>query len=183
MPTPYIRESVEVIICNTVARYPMAENCDDFRQQLWLAVHHAVRLFNPARGSLETYMRRVLDRRIRTILRDFFACRTVSSWASVSNRVSVSIEVMMEHNDFSGLAFDSVTRLELTMDVQTVVSSLSEELREICRDILNGEKRGTLATRKQCSYGGFFRRFILPLRAAFAKENLQNYLRASEPLQ
>jgi len=169
----YIRESVEVIICNTVARYPMAENCaDDFRQQLWIAVHHAVRLFNPERGSLETYMRRVLDRRIRTILRDFFACRTVS------NRASVSIELMMEHNDFSGLAVDSVTRLELTMDVQTVVSSLSEELREICRAILDGEKWGTLATRKQCSYGGFFRRFILPLRAAFAKENLQNYLRA-----
>ena len=167
----YIRESVEIIVGNTVRKYPMAETyADDIRQQLLIALNSASANFDPLQGTLETYMRKVLDRRIKWVMRSFFSHRRRF------NRVSISLDLLIEHHEFNVASGNSAVRQDMAMDVQTVIATLTLEQQEICNDILNGEKWGTIAKRQNRCRGDFFRRFILPIRAAFAKENLQNYL-------
>ena len=167
----YIRESVEIIVSNTVRKYPMAETyADDIRQQLLIALNNAAVNFDPLLGTLETYMRRALDRRIKWFMRNFFSRRRCF------NRVSVSLDLLIERHEFD-VAYDNpVIRQDMAMDVHSVIATLTIEQQEICTEILNGERWAAIAKKKNYSRCDFFRRFILPIRAAFAKENLQNYL-------
>ncbi len=170
----YVHKSIDVIIRKTVISYPMTEShADDFRQQLWIAVNNALKSFNSKKSSLEHYLRVVMEQRLKNLLRCFFSSR------SIKNRTGISIEYLAEIDStvLSEPTENPVRFLDMKMDVNVVITSLPADQQEVCNAILSGKTWRNLASKQKMPHTTFFQRFILPIREAFQKENLENYLR------
>lgn len=165
----YVRQSIDVIISKTTACYPMTTGyADDFRQQLWIDINRSLNDFDPTKSSIEHYVRMVMDMRIKNILRCFFSKR------AVCNRMVVSLEEINTITSQGGV--NTIRSIELKMDLDVVIASLPAEQQEVCNAILAGKTWREIAVSRKTPLTTFFQRFILPIREAFQKENLENYL-------
>ncbi len=165
----YIRTSVSVFVEQQTRLYPiLASHGDDIEQELWICIARALRLFHvDGTASVETFVRKVIERRINNI-RDLFL-------TEVSKRQFFS-ENIDDKTELPVFTKNTVKLADLRMDLETVMENLTEKQRDVCAWIMRGDSFSQIAKRLGMQESSFFHFYIYPIRREFQKENLQKYL-------
>ncbi|MDD3155127.1 MAG: hypothetical protein PHS41_09680 [Victivallaceae bacterium] len=156
----YVRESIEVILKNVTEHYPMLESeMDDIKQDLLIALSNKIGCYQPERCSLNHYARIVLDSAIKKILRKMFARKRVFE------RLAVRDGVLLDRTP--EIADNPMSRLELALDVQVVVSILPKTEQTICRLIMQGIPFVTICRETHISTATLYTEYFPRLRRVF----------------
>jgi len=158
---------------------------DDLEQDLILDLLQRMHKYNPDRSKKITYMTRIVERRISTILNDRYAmCR---DWRQCS--CSLNDLVFNQEGDFSELSellgndgfIESVgkeTREErnndILLDIQKVINTLSTDLQDLCYRLLD-KNMAEIARELKIPRGSLYEK-LAKIREAFIEAGLENYL-------
>ena len=164
----YVRESVEFTTEHLIRRIPsLSSYRDDIRQELWIYIAQAVDQYDPERGgSLATFFRNVMERRIIDVWRHFFTMN-----GNEMSHCSLDTE-----NDLPVYAKNDARLTELRMDFAVVIERLTPIQRQICQLLMDGLSLRNVAARLGIPFSSFMHRYIRPIRDEFRKENIEKYL-------
>ncbi len=150
-----------------------AADCQDVEQDLALHLLQQRHKFDPARSGFHTYVSRLVDRRIASILRWRGAAKR--DWRV--NGLSLNAPVESADGDDVELG-DTVGAkdppLDLPVDLQRAIDSLSPDLRRLC-ERLREESASEVALRLGVSRATVHAR-IGVIRRALRKKGLHDYL-------
>ena len=160
----YVRKSVEVLAATTTRQYPMLANYEDeIRQDLWIAINRKLSLFDPARGAVDTFCRRVMNSALKDIRRKYFSKKSIFN----RNTVEMCSEASAGEN-----WTEDVNRAILIADVRALVMSLPPIQGSICRMIMDGWPMRRIAAHHKISIALLYRKYINPLKKNFAELGL-----------
>lgn len=157
MSADELRESVVCEYAKTVIRVKARQLCrrpsfsrsdkDDIEQDLFLHLLSQAQQFDPARGSLNTFIARVVDSAVAMLVRE----RRRNKRAPASGVVVQSVEVMVDQPDgppaplgatlsqadaerrTGGDSMSHIEMFELADDVSHLINALPPELQAVCR--------------------------------------------------
>ena len=164
----YVRESVEFTTDHLIRRITsLASYRDDIRQELWIYIAQAVDQYDPERGgSLATFFRNVIEKRIIDIRRHFF----------VMNGDEMSHCSLDAEKNLPAYAKNDARLTELRMDLPVVMARLTPIQRQICQLLMDGLTLRNVAARLGIPFSSFMHRHIRSIREEFRKENIEKYL-------
>ena len=164
----YVRRSVEVTTDRLIRRIPsLASYRDDISQELWIYIAQAVDQYDPERGgSLATFFRSVMERRIIDVLRHFFAV----------NGNEMSHCNLDAENVFPVYAKNDARLTALRIDLAVVFERLTPIQRQICQMLIDGHSLRSVANRLNLPFSTFMYRHIRLIRNEFRKEKIEKYL-------
>lgn len=165
----YIRKSVAIFVEQQTRLYPiLASHGDDVEQELWICISRAIHLFRiNSEASIETFVRKVIERRINNIRDRYFS--------ETSKRQFFS-ENIDDTPDLPIYAQDNVRLADLRMDLSVAMKKLTEDQCRVCGWIMRGDTFSDIAKRLKISESSFFHFYIYPIRSEFKKEKIQKYL-------
>ena len=191
--TNHVRKSAETFIRNEARKLIgnaglTKSDLDDLCQELWVHVLTGLENFDSEKSSATTFILNIVKRRARTMRRD-----RSREW-----RRSESFSLDMEYNDeeegvtsfhnkispetnrLSSLHRSDVEQLELTMDVEQVISNLPIKLRRLC------EALKTMGVKEAAKSLGINRRTVTRqiqiIRLHMKNHGLQDYFEKPCPL-
>jgi len=135
---------------------------EDLEQELALEVLQRWAKYQPARSGIRTFMVQVVDGRVSKLLRE-----RGSQKAQFRERMQSLDE--RSANRLSTKGRSPQEQLDLKMDVASVVASLPADLREVCRQLMEGDPPES-----------FSRDVLLRLRCRFEAAGMRDYLREKE---
>ena len=150
-----------------------ADDCQDVEQDLTLHLLQQRHKFDPMRSGFHTYVSRIVDRKIASILR----------WRSAAKRDwrvnGLSLNAPVESADREELELGDTIRTEdpprdLPIDLQRAIDNLPPNLRTLC-ERLGEESVSEVAVRMAVSRATVHAR-IGVIRRAFRKKGLHDYL-------
>lgn len=161
------------------------EDRSDIEQELMLDLLQRMKHFNPAKAKKSTFMSRVVEHRISTMLEfRFAACRdwrkcTDSLNDPVGNgdaEFSEKIENVTSRDEFGWDASspDCDEQLGFSMDLRKVLENLPEDLRTLCLR-LKGQSVAEIAREMGIPRTTLYSK-IHQIKAAFQEANLHDYL-------
>jgi RNA polymerase sigma factor (sigma-70 family) len=161
----YVRESVETLVATTIRQYPMLVNYeDDIRQELWIAINNHLQLFIPAKSSLDTFFRLVLENALKDIRRGFFSnksifCRNASDLDLCESRMEPQT--------------DDVNRAMLIADVRAVIKTLDPIRKSICELLMDGYTMREIAAYHKISVGILYKKHLTPIKKIFIQAGIK----------
>jgi RNA polymerase sigma factor (sigma-70 family) len=161
----YVRESVESLVATTIRQYPMLVNYeDDIRQELWIAINNHLQLFIPAKSSLDTFFRLVLENALKDIRRGFFSnksifCRNASDLDLCESRMEPQT--------------DDVNRAMLIADVRAVIKTLDPIRKSICELLMDGYTMREIAAYHKISVGILYKKYLTPIKKIFIQAGIK----------
>lgn len=157
----------------------------DLEQELMIDLLERMKRYNPAKAKKTTFMARIVERRIASLLELRYAqrrdCRRCT--ASLNDPAPGSRDESMERGDLmTGDGFDSFPNSEpmerrtadLRIDLESVIESLPEQLRDLCERMKTGNMMEISRETGICR-GTLYYRLSL-LREAFLDAGLKEYL-------
>lgn len=165
----YIRESVSVFVEQQTRLYPiLASHGDDIEQEMWICISRAIRLFRiDGAASVETFVRKVIERRINNIRDLFFTESSKRQFYSEDIDCKPEIPIYTK---------DRITLADLRMDLAVAMKNLTAEQRMVCLWIMRGDTFTAIAKRLGIPESSFFHFYIYPIRNEFKKEKMEKYL-------
>lgn len=166
----YVRQSIEVIIENTIRNYPMlTPHRLDIEQELLIRLNKAVNNYDHnAKCSIETFARRVLEFAIKDVRKSHFS------------KKAIMVRCCLELNDFivdsEMICIDPAINTELRMDVESIMPLLTPIQQKICRLIMSGKSLTATASHLGIPLHMVRCKHIPKIREIFQKENLDKYL-------
>lgn len=166
----YVPESIHVLIRQTIRKYPMlAPHRDEIEQEMLIRLNSALINYNPNCGASPiTFARRVLDFALKDLLRLSFSKK------AIKRRCSINFDAAF--SDADAVTEKSAVLIELRMDIESVMPSLTPIRREICRKLMDGDSYTNIAFELKIPRWELMSRHIPAIREIFQRENFEKYL-------
>ena len=166
----YVRQSVEVIIENTIRKYPMlAPHRLDIEQELLIRLNKAVNNYDhSAKCNIKTFAWGVLKFAMKDVRRIYFSKKAINDRCCLEfNDVVVDKEMIW---------VESADKTQLCMDIKSIMSLLTPIQRQVCELIMSGESLTATARHLGIPLHAVRQNHIPEIREVFKKENLDKYL-------
>ena len=148
------------------------EDCEDLRQAFCLAVVRANENFDPQKCSADQFVRMVLNRHYKYFVRKL-AQRADDRLDSID-----ALELDASNPDYDQLLVDPKSgddrrQMEISEDVQTVISRLPEDLRRLCYELM-AHTPPEIASRQNIHHSAVYRA-IDELREYFLQAGIDKF--------
>ncbi len=156
---------------------------EDLEQDLSIFVLERMRHFDPRRGSDKTFIDRIVNRKVISIIRGRLAASRDYRRASSLNDAALDEEgKTVERGDTIpddadrriARGRDVPAAMDLALDVLTVLATLDPELKRVCDLVIAGTKKD--ASEKLGLSKSGLRDRVLKLREVFSSAGLRDYL-------
>jgi DNA-directed RNA polymerase specialized sigma24 family protein len=166
----YVRESIQVLIRQTIRKYPMlAPNRGEIEQEILIRLNSALVNYAPDRGASPiTFTRRILNFALKDILRLHFSKK------AIKRRCAINFDDVF--SDAEAVTEKPAVLIELRMDIESVMRFLTPIRREICRKLMDGDSYTHIAFELKIPRWELVGRHIPAIREVFQHENLEKYL-------
>jgi len=158
---------------------------EDIEQELMMDLIVRMKQFNPSKGKKTTFMTRIVERRISNIFetrfaqcRDWRKCMTSLNEPVPAGDDDITERVEQLNSDgqmgYNGKESGDQRTDDIRLDIESVLSSLSEDLQYLCKKLRSGnmaEIARELKIPRSTLYGK-----LTKLRDAFREAGLENYL-------
>ncbi|MFI4912924.1 MAG: sigma factor [Sedimentisphaeraceae bacterium JB056] len=162
----YIRKIVSTKASLLLGRCGIGINdLEDIEQELYLELLKKAESYDPEKGKTSTFVQCILQKKISDIL----------SRRKTEQKCRSFTETGRIFNDFIDKN-DDCRSLQLQIDVQETVNSLTPELQEGCRLLARSERITHAAKKAGVKRSTFYYRVINPLRKAFKENGLEIYM-------
>ncbi|MDD3966835.1 MAG: hypothetical protein PHP63_07290 [Candidatus Marinimicrobia bacterium] len=143
---PYVRESIESLLDQNVRRYSLLSGFkDDLRQEILIHLNVELTKYDPDKSSIQTFARMAILSGLRMARRNYFTrdnCTLAFAQDVESFEQHDDDSASLNEEDCRAYAAHGKNDVELKIqerDIETVMCSLPQELRNIARMLLDGD--------------------------------------------
>ncbi len=176
---PYIRESIESILDQSVRQYKLlAGYKDDLRQEIIIHLNAELPKFNPSKASIQTFARLAILSGLRMARRNYFTRDNVTfafasdiddfeNYDEEDNAGNLNEE---DCRAYASLAKNDVDNFMTQKDIDALLRELPEHLQDVAKRILGGDSVLEIAKSMNIPNTSFRRRYLRPIKKHFGKK-------------